>query len=553
MRGPLLGLTAGFETDEPLEFGVLPAHLIEGLLAPLWDYRTQPNEGGSLLWGLWVAPFFAVAGPSYLALRVAGLAWHAATMLTFCALARRAAGERAAWVCGALWIAAPPGIVWLASRGWANHLEATLLVGLALLGATGQGRRAAVLAGAALPLAAFFQLSAAAQAAAAGVVAVVAVARGRLPWRWFGLGVLIGGAPLAVGVLGSLGGWIAEQGGAPGLGLGERALCLLTHDLPGLGSFREDVAGIGGVVGGLTWGRAWLAAGLGAVVLGLRSRGDRPEIAAAAMWVLGAHLVAALGSGRDLGEFRYLAPLWPYAVLLASLAPGRLAAGACAVAVLLVLPHHGKSLGEVDSRGLRAEAGLAGAELRAHEFLAEAVRRATPQQRAAWGARDRGAVQELGGEVGDGGSDRAREGRGGAIARRVHELGMSGVVDALGAPGEAGTGAFWRHVGAGAELGRQVVVASAAELSLPEQPDGLCVGLGIWAVQQRRQPGLRAVCGEGPAAVGRGLGAARVSLARGERPPLDLWLERTPTSREITGYRCGWAVGRGERRLGDCL
>ncbi len=575
LRGPLLAATAGFETDEPLEFGVLPAHLLEGLMAPLWAYRTQPNEGGSLIWGLWVAPWFAALGPSYRTLRIAGLAWHGLTMLGFCALAKRAAGDRAAWTLGALWVVAPPGIVWLSSRGWANHLEATALVMLALWGATGRGRLAAVVAGAAVPLAAFFQLSAAAQGLAAAVFAAVAVLRGRLPWRWWLLGTGLGAAPLVAGLLGALSGWIGEQGPAADLELVRRSLQLLTHDLAGLGSFRDDVPLVGPrVPGGLAWGRAWLAAGLGLMALGATRlrRLEAPEVVVAAGWVLAAHTAAALLSGRDLGEFRYLAPLWHYALLLASVARGRAAGVLLALALLLPLRHHAATLGEVEFARLQAEGGLRGGDVRTHEALAERIRGASAAEVAAWARRSEATtILALAGEgsAGDAAAGAAAseatasipsdppaaspaarlalaEGAGAAIIKdRVHELGVGGALAALGPPGRPGTTAFARRLGAGQELGRQLIVTDAADL--PPVPDlGVCVGLGIWAVQgRRRSPELHRVCPAEPVAVGRGIGAARASLPGAEAPPLRYWLDR-PAERPITpaeefAYRCGYA------------
>ena len=128
-------LTGHFERldNEELEFGLLPAHLIDGLAAPLFSYQTMWREGGSVLIAPFFAPIFAAIGPSYLALKIAGVTYHGLSMLVWMGIARVALGSRAALLTGLLFACCPPFMSRMQLFGWANHAEGTLFTGLALL------------------------------------------------------------------------------------------------------------------------------------------------------------------------------------------------------------------------------------------------------------------------------------------------------------------------------------------------------------------------------------------------------------------------------------
>ena len=123
-------------TIEMCDFGLWPAHLVSGPLGPPAAYMALVREGGNLIFGLVAAPVYALLGPSFYALRVSNVAWHVGTTLVFAALAYRLARWRGALLFGALWTLAPPALIKLQQTGWANHLETTLIGGLALLSLT---------------------------------------------------------------------------------------------------------------------------------------------------------------------------------------------------------------------------------------------------------------------------------------------------------------------------------------------------------------------------------------------------------------------------------
>ncbi len=120
-------------TIEMCDFGLWPAHLNTGLLGPPAAYMALVREGGNLIFGLVAAPVYALLGPSFYALRVSNVVWHAGTAVVFGALAWRVARWRGVLLFGALWTLAPPALIKLQQTGWANHLETTLIGGLALL------------------------------------------------------------------------------------------------------------------------------------------------------------------------------------------------------------------------------------------------------------------------------------------------------------------------------------------------------------------------------------------------------------------------------------
>ncbi len=117
---------------EITDFGILAAHLPDGLIAPPSAYMPLVREGGSLAFGLFCASAFAVMGPSLLTLREANVLWHVLVLAVFAALAWRLARGWGVALMACLWTLAPPALIKLQQFGWANHLETTLLGGLAV-------------------------------------------------------------------------------------------------------------------------------------------------------------------------------------------------------------------------------------------------------------------------------------------------------------------------------------------------------------------------------------------------------------------------------------
>jgi hypothetical protein len=112
----------------------LPAHLVQGLAAPLLDYQTMWREGGSLVVAPFSAVFLALLGPSYFALKVAAIAWHGLIVLTWTAIGRLALGRREGLALGLLLACAPPFAARMQLIALVGHPEGNFLSGLALLG-----------------------------------------------------------------------------------------------------------------------------------------------------------------------------------------------------------------------------------------------------------------------------------------------------------------------------------------------------------------------------------------------------------------------------------
>jgi len=131
----LLALDGWYERVdvEELNFGLLPAHLVEGLAAPLLDYQTMWREGGSLTAAPFSALFFAALGPSYFALKVAGIVWHGLILLIWTGIARLALGRREALAFGLVLACAPPFAARMQLVALVGHPEGNLLAGVGLL------------------------------------------------------------------------------------------------------------------------------------------------------------------------------------------------------------------------------------------------------------------------------------------------------------------------------------------------------------------------------------------------------------------------------------
>lgn len=340
--------------EEQIEFGLFADHLVHGgvSLDRLRDYQPQPREGGTLFFGAFCAPVFATAGSTYYSLRLCSVLWHTGTLVVLALLAALLAGPLGAALISALWILAPPLLIFLGHYGCPNHLEVTPLTGLAiLLLAHGVGRGAArrlrlctAACGLLCGLAITFHLSALPMVLAVALATEVAHRRAWGPSRWVYL------AGLAVGLLpllfnesywSNLSGYWNSTGGNPLLFLiQEETSSYITSTKSVwarlLGFFRFNLFDMWDFQGqrSLLQGAAYLAAILTLCLLGLSSPRGAPEedahtegrvrqrslvlLAAGAAVLL--YTLATLLSGfeLDMAEKRYLAPLMPYLLLLAA-------------------------------------------------------------------------------------------------------------------------------------------------------------------------------------------------------------------------------------------
>lgn len=338
-------------TTEIADFGMLPEHLREGLIAPLPAYMPLIREGGSLAFGVFCAPVFEVMGSSVFALRTANVLWHVLVLVVFAAMAWRLGRVWSVLLFAGLWTLAPPALVKLQQFGWANHLETTLLGGLALLllarSLGSRGWRPAALyafgAGLTAGLATFYTYVGLSLFAATLVTAVL-VRLWRVGWLSVGafvLGALLGLQPLIQARLGWFeprGLWVLSGGDtmsfvlaqAPLQHAGEdsgvlaRASRLFFTRLPqvwGLNDPGQRIAALG-------WTYLGSLAALAAlgVAHAVRNRQERPHlrrgrstllIGATASVVV--HLGACVMSGYETSVLaaRYLMPIAPFLMLLA--------------------------------------------------------------------------------------------------------------------------------------------------------------------------------------------------------------------------------------------
>ena len=341
-------------TTEITDFGMMPRHLLDGFIAPLSAYMPLMREGGSLIFGVVCAPVFAVLGPSVFALRMANVVWHAMVLAVFALLAWRLARWRGVLLMAGLWTLAAPSLVKLQQFGWANHLETTLLGGVAVLGlvhALGAPNRSSAAlggyaAGLAAGLAPFFTYVGFSWLA--GFVVSVALCRlWRAGWGTVaaaGVGVALGVTPLVLArlqwfdpglyqtlfggnSLEMLLGTTAPPGTQTPASVVVRALQLVFVRVPLMWEFRSPHV--------VLWLSGWVYTAAAAVLCGVgiahrrrpgprasdvavrRSRAHGAVLLAAAAMVL-CHLAACLASGFDARTLpdRYIVPIAPFILIL---------------------------------------------------------------------------------------------------------------------------------------------------------------------------------------------------------------------------------------------
>lgn len=120
-----------FEKDqvnqEELLRGIAAQELLDGPVAPLFEYQVNHFWGGSLVVSIVAVPFYAVFGSRIVALRLVGVLF--ALVAVYCAfrLLDRFAGRTAAWIGGAVMALSPPGYTYLSCMVFGTHMESNAL------------------------------------------------------------------------------------------------------------------------------------------------------------------------------------------------------------------------------------------------------------------------------------------------------------------------------------------------------------------------------------------------------------------------------------------
>ena len=366
----LLALDGWYERVdvEELSFGLLPAHLVEGLAAPLLDYQTMWREGGSLIAAPFSALFFAVLGPSYFALKVGGIAWHGLILLVWTGVARLALGRREAFAFGLIMACAPPFAAHMQLVALVGHPEGNFLSGLGLLAllmlfraSTLRHRTAtAFLLGLAITLGASFTYSAAPALGLCLLLALRNPTRLEGSWRHLLVGLGLGALPWLCyftfrvdlasvvqssgqdGGLGLLLGTTENSEIYSATSLASRSADLVRHHLFWMWgwmspdeSFRSPVNyALGTAIFSTALAGVWSLRGhrvlrrAGRLPPGLTVQLRPVLIGFCTLYVLaylGVTLISGLSYGPDTYDgYRYLAPLFPALLLLstAGLSPG---------------------------------------------------------------------------------------------------------------------------------------------------------------------------------------------------------------------------------------
>jgi len=349
--------------QEGLVRGTLASALLQG--APVWPSHAPqiPHIRGSVVMSWISVPFFAVFGPTTFAVRISGILFHLAGLLTLMLLMHRQFGRRAATLAGVLWVLAPPSLAKIAVLSYGDHIESLPFMFLAALlvlawidDRTGRRTMLAFAAGIVCGLGVGWHAQSRLGIAALALTVLLAAPR-KLFTRecWLGLvpGALVGLIPHALGDWITARNGLLVQGEGPGglLARGltavqaKRWLAFWTDDLAVSLQYTSRVA---------TWVTLLLAA---ACVLGLalvgwraRERGSTQQWLARSGWFViypvVFSVVFALSRYRVTPELqnaisvRYVLPAVPFLLLVpVAVATARLAqAGRRTLATAAFLP-----------------------------------------------------------------------------------------------------------------------------------------------------------------------------------------------------------------------
>lgn len=113
--------------QEELLRGIAAQELLEGPVAPLFEYQVNHFWGGSLVVSIVAVPFYAVFGSRIVALRLVGVLFGLVAVYCAFRLLDGFAGRTAAWI-GALFMALPPpGYTYLSTMVFGTHMESNAL------------------------------------------------------------------------------------------------------------------------------------------------------------------------------------------------------------------------------------------------------------------------------------------------------------------------------------------------------------------------------------------------------------------------------------------
>ena len=117
-------LEAGGPAIEELMRGSATKDLLAGTVLPyVQDYQVQSFWGGTLVTSFLAVPFFAVLGPTLVALRLTTVVFAVLTAAAVFWILDRHVGRRAAWIGGLLMAIAPPGVAVYGATAYGAGVE----------------------------------------------------------------------------------------------------------------------------------------------------------------------------------------------------------------------------------------------------------------------------------------------------------------------------------------------------------------------------------------------------------------------------------------------
>lgn len=119
-------IASNLKLIESQYMGLIAQHLREGLIMPFWDYQFSSYEGGMLVAGTALVPFYAVLGPTSFALSFYALAVSLVIFLICWRFAHQFFGQRTGYFLALLLLFAPPVYVNINVIAGGSHTDVSL-------------------------------------------------------------------------------------------------------------------------------------------------------------------------------------------------------------------------------------------------------------------------------------------------------------------------------------------------------------------------------------------------------------------------------------------
>src|SRR3989339_725872 len=108
---------------EIFHIGTIAKDIIEGLIMPFWDYQFSSYDGGTLLSGILVVPFFLLFGQTAFSFYLVAVIFSLGTLILWFLFLKKYFSERVAYIFSVLFIVSPYLFIRSSIVLAANHIQ----------------------------------------------------------------------------------------------------------------------------------------------------------------------------------------------------------------------------------------------------------------------------------------------------------------------------------------------------------------------------------------------------------------------------------------------